>query len=169
MKSFMSFQSFQNEKGFAITCMRSDHGREFKNIDFEEYCNEHGINHNFSTPKTPQQNGTVERKNKTLQEMTRIMLNEHNLPKYFWVEAVNTSCYVLNRILLRPILNKLSMSFGKTRNPILIISKSLGANVLYWTPKTILENLMQNQMLEFSLVTQLQVKPLEFLTKEPWL
>ena len=121
----------QNEKGFIITCIRNDHGREFENIDFEEYCNEHGINHNFSTPKTPQQNGTVERKNKTLQEMTRIMLNEHNLPKYFWVEAVNTSCYVLNRILLRPILKKTPYELWKNKNPTLAISKSLGANALY--------------------------------------
>ena len=66
MKSFMSFQSFQNEKGFAITCIRSDHGREFENIDFEEYWNEHGIDHNFFAPRTPQQNGVVERKNTTL-------------------------------------------------------------------------------------------------------
>ena len=59
------------------------------------------------------------------------------------------------------------MNFEKTRNPTLAILKSLDANVLYETPKTILENLMQNRMLEFSLVTQLQVKLLEFST--PWL
>ena len=41
------------------------------------------INHNFSAPRTPQQNGVVERKNRTLQEMARTMLNENNLPKYF--------------------------------------------------------------------------------------
>ena len=73
----------QNEKGFTITCIRSDHGKEFENIEFEDYCNEHGINHNFSPPRTPQQNGVVERKNRTLQEMARTMLNENNLPKYF--------------------------------------------------------------------------------------
>ena len=56
----------QNEKDFAITSIRSDHMREFENIDFEEYCNEHGINHNFSAPITPKQNGVIERKNKTL-------------------------------------------------------------------------------------------------------
>ena len=54
----------QNEKGFSITSIRSDHMREFENIDFEEYCNEHGINHNFSASRTLQQNGVVERKNK---------------------------------------------------------------------------------------------------------
>ena len=131
----MSFQSFairfKMKKGFAITCIRSYHGREFENIDFEEYCNEHGSDHNFSAPRIPQQNGVIERKNRTLQEMAKTMLNENNLLKYFWFEAVNTSCYVLNRILLRPILKKLSMSFGKTKNPTLAISKSLGANVLY--------------------------------------
>ena len=69
-EAFYEFSKFcnkvQNEKGFAITCIRSDYGREFENIDFEEYCNEYGINHNFSTSKTPQQNGVVERKNRTL-------------------------------------------------------------------------------------------------------
>ena len=87
MKHFYEFSKFcnkvQNEKGFAITCIRSDHGREFENIDFEDYCNEHGINHNFSAPRTPQQNGAVERKNRNLQKMARTMLNENNLPKYF--------------------------------------------------------------------------------------
>ena len=39
-----------------------------------DYCNEHGISHNFSTPRTPQQNGVVERKNRTLEEMARTML-----------------------------------------------------------------------------------------------
>ena len=107
---FYEFSKFcnkvQNEKGFAITCIKSDHEREFKNIDFEYYCNEHRIDHNFSTPRTPQQNGVVERKNRTLQEMVRTMLNENNLPKYFWAKTVNTSCNVLNRVLLRPLLKK---------------------------------------------------------------
>ena len=61
------------------------------------------------------------------------------------------------------------MSFGKTRNPTLAISKSLGENALFLTLRTTLENLMQNRMLEFSLVIQLQVKLLEFSTKELWL
>ena len=90
-EAFYEFSKFcnkvQNEKSFAITYIRSNHGREFENIDFKDYCNEHGIDHNFSVPRTPQQNGVVERKNRTLQEMARVMLNENNLPKYFWAEA----------------------------------------------------------------------------------
>ena len=121
----------QNEKGFTIACIRSDHGREFENIDFEEYCNEHGINHKFSAPRIPQQNGAVERKNRIFQEMARTMLNKNNLPKRFWAEAVNTSCYVLNRILLRPILKKTPYELWKNKKPNISYFKILGANVLY--------------------------------------
>ena len=63
MKPFMRIQSFairfKMKKGFAITCIRSDHGKEFENVDFENYCDEHGINHNFSALRTPQQNEVV--------------------------------------------------------------------------------------------------------------
>ena len=63
--------------------------------------------------------------------MARTMLNKNNLPKYFWAEVVNTFCYVLNRVLLRPILNKTPYEFWKVRNLTLAISKSLDANDLY--------------------------------------
>ena len=71
----------QNEKGYTITSIRSDRGGEFSCEPFESYCEEHGILHNFSAPRTPQQNGVVERKNRTLQEMPRTMLNENGLLK----------------------------------------------------------------------------------------
>ena len=64
--AFHEFPKFcrkiQNEKGFTISCIRSDHGKEFENVDFESFCDEHGIEHNFLAPITPQQNGVVERK-----------------------------------------------------------------------------------------------------------
>ena len=84
--------------------MRSDHGGEFQNELFEKFCEENGIMHNFSAPRTPQQNGVVERKNRSLDEPSRIMLNEYEVPKYFWADVVSTTCYVLNRMLIRPIL-----------------------------------------------------------------
>ena len=62
--------------------------------------------YNFSAPWTPPQNGVVERKNRSLEEFVRTMLNESNLPKYFWIDVVNTTAYVLNRTLIRPILKK---------------------------------------------------------------
>jgi hypothetical protein len=96
----------QYEIGCTITNIRSDRGREFDNHDIEKYCNDHGFTHNFSAPRTPQQNGVVERKNRSLQEMARTMMNEYNLPKYFWAEAVNTACYVINRVVIRSKLKK---------------------------------------------------------------
>ena len=76
-------RKIQNEKGFTISCIRSDHGREFVNVEFESFCDEQGIEHTFSTLRTPQKNGVVERKNRTLQEIERTILHENNLPNYF--------------------------------------------------------------------------------------
>ena len=67
----------------AICSIRSDYGREFDNDDFILFCNKHGVDYNFSTPRTPQQNGVVERKNRTLEEMASTMLCENDLPRYF--------------------------------------------------------------------------------------
>ncbi|GJZ81506.1 retrovirus-related pol polyprotein from transposon TNT 1-94, partial [Tanacetum coccineum] len=83
------------------------HGREFDNeVQFGEFCNANGITHNFSALYTPQLNGVVERKNMTLQEISRTMLNEQSLPQKFWCNVVDTSTYILNRILIRAILGK---------------------------------------------------------------
>jgi len=96
----------QNTKNSNIGLIRSDHGGEFQNEKFSKFCEKMGILHNFSAPRTPQQNGVVERKNRSLEELARTMLSESSLPKYFWVDAVCTSFYVMNRVLIRPILKK---------------------------------------------------------------
>jgi len=96
----------QNTKNSNIGSIRSDHGGAFQNEKFSKFCEKLGILHNFSAPRTPQQNGVVERKNRSLEELARTMLSESSLPKYFWVDAVSTSCYVMNRVLIRPILKK---------------------------------------------------------------
>jgi hypothetical protein len=53
----------------------------------------------------PQQNGVVGRKNCTLVEMARTILDEHMTPRHFWVDAISTACYISNRIFLRSILH----------------------------------------------------------------
>ncbi|XP_050919464.1 uncharacterized protein LOC127137007 [Lathyrus oleraceus] len=73
--------------------------------------------HNFSALRTPQQNGVVERRNRVLEELTRTMLNEGNLLKYFWADVISTACYVLNRILIRHILNKNPYELLRGRKP----------------------------------------------------
>nr|GEV22946.1 copia protein [Tanacetum cinerariifolium] len=97
----------QNQLGCSIVSIRIDHGREFDNeMQFGEFCNANGITHKFSAPRTPQSNGVVEKKNRALQEMSRTMLNEQSLPQKFWSNAVDTSTYILNRIVIRAILGK---------------------------------------------------------------
>ena len=73
-------KKLQNEEGVPIVKIRSDHGKEFKNVKFEAFCNEHGIKKEFLAPKTPQQNGVVERKNWVIQEMARVMLLNRDIP-----------------------------------------------------------------------------------------
>ncbi|CAJ2651723.1 unnamed protein product [Trifolium pratense] len=111
------FDEVQNEKGSNIISIRSDHGGEFENSYFESFFNENGISHNFSCPRTPQQNGVVERKNRTLQEMARTMIDESNVEKYFWAEAINTACYILNRMSIRKVLNKTPYELWKDKKP----------------------------------------------------
>ena len=74
-----------------------------------------GIRRQLSTPKTPQQNGVVERKNRTVQEMARTMLNESKVGDRFWREAIHTSVYIQNRCMLRPNEDKTpyEMWFGR--------------------------------------------------------
>ena len=87
----------ENESGMKIKCLRSDNGGEFTSNEFLELCEDHEIKRQFFTAKTPQRNGVVERKNKTVQEATRTMLNEAKLSDSFWREAVYTVVYILNR------------------------------------------------------------------------
>ncbi|XP_062080702.1 uncharacterized protein LOC133785489 [Humulus lupulus] len=76
-----------------------------------------GISHEFSAPKTPQQNGVVERKNQTLTEMARLMLNSKKLTKHLWAEAINTACYTINRVFLRPGTHKTPYEIWKCKKP----------------------------------------------------
>ena len=72
----------QNGKGAPIIKMKSDNGKEFENAEFKAFCNETGIKKEFSTPKTPQ-NVVVERKNRIIQEMARVMLFNKDIPQKF--------------------------------------------------------------------------------------
>jgi transposase InsO family protein len=96
---FLNFKTMvEKEKGVSIKCLRSDErGRYFSN-EFNEYLKEHGIQKIYSCSYSPHHNGVVERNNRFIVKITRAMLNEMNLPNYFWVEAVTTVVYIMNRI-----------------------------------------------------------------------
>jgi transposase InsO family protein len=72
-----------NEHPNCLKAIRSDNGTEFRNVSFDEFCLEHGIDQQFSVSRIPQQNGVMERKNRTLVEMARMMLDEHRNPRRF--------------------------------------------------------------------------------------
>nr|GFA04664.1 ribonuclease H-like domain-containing protein [Tanacetum cinerariifolium] len=77
-----------------LKVIRSDNRTEFKNNDLNQFYGMKRIKREFGVPRTPQQNGIAERKNKTLIKAARTMLADSLLPILFWAEVVNTACYV---------------------------------------------------------------------------
>ncbi|XP_075074704.1 uncharacterized protein LOC142162271 [Nicotiana tabacum] len=117
----------EREKRYLITTIQSDHGGDFESKAFEDFYNDQGYTHSFSAPRSPQQNGVVERKNRTLQDMLRTMLLDHSLPNHFWAEGVSTTCHILNRCLIRPILKKTPYELWKGRRPNISYFHSFGS------------------------------------------
>jgi hypothetical protein len=107
----------QNEFGLRIKKIRSNNRTEFKNSQIEGFLEEEGIKHEFSSPYTPQQNGVVERKNRTLLDMARPMLDEYKTLDRFWAEVINTACYSINRLYLHRILKKTSYELLTVKKP----------------------------------------------------
>ncbi|KAK8952168.1 hypothetical protein KSP39_PZI004103 [Platanthera zijinensis] len=109
-----------------ITLIRSDHGTEFDSLLMQEFYQSEGIRHTFSAPRTPQQNGVAERKNRTLIESATTLLTDAHLPLSFWVEAVNTSNYVLNRSLIHKLKGKTPYELLKGKKPKVDYFKNFG-------------------------------------------
>ncbi|XP_024164226.1 uncharacterized protein LOC112171246 [Rosa chinensis] len=122
--AFDNFQSLckmilneQYSSNRCIVRLRTDHGTEFENASFDKFCCEMGIKHEFSAPKTPQQNGVVERKNRVLIEMGTVMLNFANLAHTFWAEEISNACYTINRVIFRPGTEKTPYEVLKGKKP----------------------------------------------------
>ncbi len=81
----------------SIKCLRFDGGGEYFSNEFSECLKEHGIQRKYSCSYSPQQIGVAERKNGHIVEIACVMLNEKNLPNYFWAEMVATTVYIMNR------------------------------------------------------------------------
>jgi transposase InsO family protein len=95
---FLNFKAMvEKEKGVSIKCLRSNGKGEYFSNEFSDYLKEHGIQRKYSCSYSPQQNGVAKRKNRHIVEIARAMLNEKNLPIYFWVEAVAIIVYIMNR------------------------------------------------------------------------
>lgn len=87
----------ERQTGQKVKKIKCDGGKEFINNEFLEWCRSRGIIIDQSNPYTPQQNGTAERKNRTLVETAKTLLNTANLPKMFWPDAITTAAYLRNR------------------------------------------------------------------------
>ena len=83
----------------------------------ESFCSRLGISQEFSAPITSQQNGVVERKNKVIQEMARVMLHNKDVARNLWGEAINTICHMINRVYFRPSTKKTLYELWKERKP----------------------------------------------------
>ncbi|GJS55565.1 ribonuclease H-like domain-containing protein [Tanacetum coccineum] len=125
----------ENRLRHKVKTIRCDHGTEFKNQLMNEFCAKKGIKREYSIARTPQQNGVAERKNRTLIEAARTMLADSLLPIQFWAEAVNTACYVLNRVLVTKPQMKTPYEILMGRSPNISFMRPFGC------PLTILNTL----------------------------
>nr|GEY58667.1 putative ribonuclease H-like domain-containing protein [Tanacetum cinerariifolium] len=110
----------ENQLSLKVKVIKSDNGTEFKNNDLNQFCGMKGIKREFSVPTTTQQNDIAERKNTTLIEAARTMLEDLLLPIPFWAGAFNTACYVQNRVLVTKPHNKTPYELSHSRTPSIV-------------------------------------------------
>ena len=89
----------ENAYGQKIKILRYDNGREYVSNELLHICSQSGIQIQHSAPYTPQHNDVVERKNRSLKEMTTCMLEAEKLAENLWAEAMNSAIYIQNRCL----------------------------------------------------------------------
>ncbi|KAI3676809.1 hypothetical protein L1987_86422 [Smallanthus sonchifolius] len=116
----------ENQSNLKVKIIRCDQGTEFKNHTLNSFCESKGIERQYSAPRTPQQNGVAERRNRTLIESARSMLADSKLPLTFWAEAVSTACYVQNRVLIVKPLQKTPYELWLKRVPYIGFLKPFG-------------------------------------------
>nr|GEX50294.1 hypothetical protein [Tanacetum cinerariifolium] len=128
-----TFVKSLNKKSYCLVVTddysRSDNGTEFKNNDLNQFCGIKEIKREFSVPRTPQQNGIAEKKNMTLIKAARTMLADSLLSIPFWAEAVNTACYVQNRVLVTKPHNKTPYELLHGRSPSIGFMRPFGCSV----------------------------------------
>ncbi|GJV53677.1 putative ribonuclease H-like domain-containing protein [Tanacetum coccineum] len=127
LKTFIT--GIENLIDLRVKVIRCDNGTEFKNRVMNQFCKMKGIKREFSVARTSQQNGVVERKNRTLIEAVRTMLADLKLPTTFWAEAVNTTCYVQNKVLVIKPHNKTPYELFLGRKPALSFMRPFGCPV----------------------------------------
>ncbi|GJX78598.1 putative ribonuclease H-like domain-containing protein [Tanacetum coccineum] len=124
LKTFIT--EIENQLDHKVKVIRCDNGTEFKNSVMNQFCEMKGIKREFSVARTPQQNGVAKRRNRTLIKATQTMLVDSKLPTTFWAEAINTACYVLNRVLVIKPHKKIPYELIHGRTPLIDFMKPFG-------------------------------------------
>lgn len=118
LSKFKTFKYLvEKETKKRIETFRTDRGGEFVSHEFNAFCNESGIKRHLTAPYSPQQNGVVERRNRTLLEMTRSIMKHMAIPNYLWGEAVRHSTYLLNRIATRAVKDRTPYEVLREKKP----------------------------------------------------
>ena len=110
-------QKVEMELRLKLRMLRTDRGGEFTSHEFEKYCKDNGIARQLTAPYSPQQNGVVERKNRTVLSTTRSMMKAMKLPLTFQAEAVRHAIYILNRVPTRALVDKTTYEALYSRKP----------------------------------------------------
>jgi transposase InsO family protein len=100
-----------------VRIVRTDNGTEFTNQELRTYFEDVGITHQTSVVRTPQQNGVVERRNRTLVEVACTMLIYSSAPLFLWADVVATACFTQNRSLIHPRFNITPYELVNNRKP----------------------------------------------------
>ncbi|GJR86442.1 retrovirus-related pol polyprotein from transposon TNT 1-94 [Tanacetum coccineum] len=107
--------------------IRTNNGTEFVNQTLHSYYESVGISHETSVARSPQQNGVVERQNRTLVEAARTMLIYAKAPLFLWAEVVATACNTQNRSIIRRRHGKTPYDLLHDRKPDLSYLHVFGA------------------------------------------
>ncbi|KAI3757928.1 hypothetical protein L6452_05472 [Arctium lappa] len=119
-------KTIQTNKKKQVKVVRSDNGTEFKSNTLQAFYDSQGIQQQFFVARTPQQNGVVERRNRTLVEAARSMLAYSGLPLSHWAEAVSTACHTQNRSIMHRRFNKTPYELMNGIKPNVKYFKSFG-------------------------------------------
>lgn len=136
---FSCFKDFanrvKNHFGHAIKVFHSDNGSEYVNHEFKNYFSKEGIRFEFTAPYTPQQNGRVERDNRTIVESARAMIYGSGVAKFLWAEAVNTAVYILNRTQTTQAPNSTPFELWYGKKPCLGHMRTFGVEAYSLIPE----------------------------------
>nr|GEV03513.1 zinc finger, CCHC-type [Tanacetum cinerariifolium] len=97
--------------------LRTDRGGEFTSNEFTQYCKENRIARQLTAPYSPQQNGVVERRNRTIMSTTRCMMKATNMPQNFWAKAIRHAIYILNSVPIKALEDVTPYEAIKQRKP----------------------------------------------------